>query len=62
MSFSDLLALRKAKLGGKYKSPEGIVERGQPDVENQWNREWTLKEIRLKYLQEGQEEKLVMME
>ena len=35
MSFSDLLALRKAKLGGKDKSPEGVMERGQQDVEEE---------------------------
>ena len=35
MSFSDLLALRKAKLGGKYISPEGVMERGQPGVEEE---------------------------
>ena len=28
----DLLALRKAKLGGKYQAPEGVTERGQQDV------------------------------
>ena len=32
MSFMDLLASRKAKLGGKYQAPEGGMERGQHEV------------------------------
>ena len=32
MFFMDLLALRKAKLGGKCQAPEGVTERGQQEV------------------------------
>ena len=32
MSFMDLLASRKAKLGGKYQAPEVVTERGQQEV------------------------------
>ena len=35
MSFMELLALRKAKLGGKYQAPEVVTERELLEVEEE---------------------------
>ena len=32
MSFMELFALRKAKLGGKYQAPKGVTERELQEV------------------------------